>query len=221
MKKAWSVAGVLMGATLVAGCCMVAKETREKGTKGMVLELFNGKDLGGWVSVLEDKAVPREKMWWVENGLLMNGGLTNGYLRTPGTFKDFRLTWEFKFVDLGPYGNTGILVHISGEDKVWPTCIECQGRHEHIGEYWIFGDAKIKEPFDQMNGVLVKGPTGEKPVGEWNTFVVECRGEKITTWCNGVEVSSIHSANVTSGHVALQAEKAVVATRRIAIERLE
>jgi len=94
------------------------------------IELFNGKDMDGWVSHLKDNT-EAAKVWSVKDGLLLCVGKPNGYLRTEKSYANYKLTVEWRFAKAG---NTGVLVHINGKDKVWPLCVECQGMHKAQGD---------------------------------------------------------------------------------------
>jgi len=180
------------------------------------IELFNGKDLAGWISHLSDNT-DSSAVWSVKDGILACTGKPNGYLRTEKSYSNYQVTVEWRFTQAG---NTGVLVHINPPDKVWPLCIECQGKHDQQGDFWIWGGATVKEPFDRKNGVLRKVPSAEKPVGEWNTYQVVCRADTVTIFVNGQKMNSVTGANVTSGQIGIQSEGAALEVRRVTLEPL-
>jgi hypothetical protein len=57
--------------------------------------------------------------------------------------------------------------------------------------------------------------SSEKPLGEWNTLVIECLGNKIKVWENGDLVNNGYDATAAKGHIALQAEGSEVEFRRV------
>ena len=67
------------------------------------MQLFNGKDLTGWMPVGKEK-------WTVENGIIQGKTLTDGYgyLKTDKPYKDFHLS--VKFLCVGS-GNSGVFFH--------------------------------------------------------------------------------------------------------------
>src|SRR5688500_4572018 len=67
------------------------------------VQLFNGKDLAGWVEVGKEK-------WTVEDGVIHGQGVSNayGYLRTEKKYKDFWLSLRFK---CEADGNSGVYIH--------------------------------------------------------------------------------------------------------------
>jgi len=50
---------------------------------------------------------------------------------------------------------------------------------------------------------------GSRPVGEWNSFDIVCRGPSIAVTLNGQEISFLDAAaREAEGHIALQAHHA-------------
>src|SRR5690606_39815486 len=60
----------------------------------------------------------------------------------------------------------------------------------------------------------------EKPVGEWNTMVIECRGNTIKVWVNGDLVNHGYDCTASKGNIALQAEGAEVEFRKVMLTPL-
>src|SRR5215510_6794641 len=88
--------------------------------------LFNGKDWSGFKPVLPAGADPANT-WRVENGVLICSGKPNGYLVTEKSYRNYVLRFDWKYVrpaglesDEKFNGNSGCLVHITGEHKIWP-----------------------------------------------------------------------------------------------------
>lgn len=61
----------------------------------------------------------------------------------------------------------------------------------------------------------------EKPVGEWNTMIIECKGDKITVWVNGDKVNNGFGCTASSGQIALQAEGSEVEFRKLTLTKLK
>ena len=57
----------------------------------------------------------------------------------------------------------------------------------------------------------------EKPVGEWNTMIIEARDRTIKVWVNGDLVNYGTECTVDRGQIALQAEGTEVEFRRVEI----
>jgi hypothetical protein len=178
-------------------------------------ELFNGKDLSGWVSYLKDGS-EAAKVWSVQDGILRCVGEPWGYLRTAKTWRDFRLTVEWRFTKSG---NTGVFVHVNGEDKIWPCLFEAQGMHGQQGAVVFLGGSKAAEK--PAKGALKRTvEDAEKPLGEWNTYEVVCKGDTVTISLNGKEMNRISGCEPSSGAVALQSEGGAWEARKVVIEPL-
>ena len=57
----------------------------------------------------------------------------------------------------------------------------------------------------------------EKPVGQWNTMVIECVEDAVKVWLNGDLVNHGSKCTATKGQIALQAEGSEVEFRKIAL----
>lgn len=186
--------------------------------------LFNGKDTAGWVSHLKDNA-PADATWSVKDGLLVCTGTPGGFLRTEKSYSQYRFTVEWRFTKPG---NTGVVVHMTPPDAVWPKSIECQGMHKNQGDFYLWSGATAAgtTPLTGKNGeirgykIARAGADAEKPAGEWNTFTVICNKETVTILVNGKEVNQLSGANLTSGFVGLQSEGGAFEVKSAVIEPL-
>ncbi len=199
------------------------------------VSLFNGKDLAGWYAdVPEADDNPNVKpSFLVRDGKLVSMGVPRGHLITKKSFKDYRLEVEYRFA--GKPGNCGVLVHTDGKRsralyKMFPASLEVQMQHQAAGDFWcIHEDIKVpnmeqrrKGPKENWGGKqgqsrhirnLTDG--SEKPLGEWNTMVVECLGDKIRVWVNGDLVNDGYDCTAKQGQISLQAEGAEVEFRKL------
>jgi hypothetical protein len=57
----------------------------------------------------------------------------------------------------------------------------------------------------------------EKPVGEWNTMVIECVKNAVKVWVNNDLVNDGFDCTASKGQIALQAEGAEVEFRKVEI----
>src|SRR5438046_10263997 len=57
----------------------------------------------------------------------------------------------------------------------------------------------------------------EKPVGEWNTMVIEAVGRSIRVWVNGDLVNEGSNATADRGRIALQSEGSEVEFRKLSL----
>ena len=181
--------------------------------------LFNGKDLTGWVPVLESET--EEPVFKVQDGCIMVSGKPNGYLRTARQYGDYSLHVEWKWVGSGT--NSGIFQRIQEGDKVWPTAYECQLMAGRAGDIVSLGGARIAEvPYDPqvkfpMKKRVHSGAAIELPDGEWNRAEIICKGDKMMVYINGSLENEATMAYKT-GYIALQSEGGPLAFRNIYIE---
>ncbi|MEY4273048.1 MAG: hypothetical protein RL250_1914, partial [Verrucomicrobiota bacterium] len=103
------------------------------------VELFNGKDTAGWVAFPEAAS---KDTWSVKDGLLACAGKPNGFLRTEKSYKQYKFTVEWRFTKAG---NTGVVVHMTPPDAVWPKSVECQGMHDRQGDFYLWNGATAKD----------------------------------------------------------------------------
>ena len=57
----------------------------------------------------------------------------------------------------------------------------------------------------------------EKPLGEWNTMVIEAAGRSIKVWVNGDLVNEGSDATADRGRIALQSEGSEVEFRKLSL----
>lgn len=200
--------------------------------------LFNGKDLAGWhmdVPAL-DRNPTGNKPFVVRNGLLVSLGSPGGHLITDKVYENYRLTAEYRFS--AQPGNCGILVHASKPRRLYdmfPQSIEVQMQSGQAGDFWCIGEdiwvpdmEKRRGPKeswgvdgDKARRVANLTDNSEKPVGEWNTMVIECRKDTIRVWVNGDLVNDGSKATAQRGQIAIQAEGSEVEFRKLTIESLK
>lgn len=199
--------------------------------------LFNGKDLSGWhVDVPEMVENPTARNpFIVRDGMLVSLGTPGGHLITDKNYKDYRLEVEYRFA--GEPGNCGILVHASTPRALYgmfPKSIEVQMMHENAGDFWcIVEDIEVpdmearrgpKENWGITEGKerRIKNLTddSEKPVGDWNTMVIEAVGDSVKVWVNGDLVNHGTNATAQEGKIAVQAEGSEVEFRKLELTQL-
>ncbi len=183
------------------------------------IELFDGKSLSGWTFVTKGTNAPAASIWSVTNGVIACQGKPNGYARTLQTYHDYKLHTEWRFP--AGAGNSGVFLHVSGADKVWPTCLEAQLASGSAGEVRLNGGALANDlAKPDAKSFPRRQPSSEKPVGEWNSYDIVCRSNTVTVQVNGVLQNEITGASVSSGAIGLQAEGKPVEFRNLVIEPL-
>ncbi len=211
---------LLTSIALSASC--LAQEPAKAITPTAHVELFNGKDFTGWTFFMRTNADPKQT-WSIENGIMKCTGKPNGCARTVENYRDYKVTVEWRFVKVAPHAdNTGVMVHMQEPDAVWPATIECQGMHDNQGDFWMQGGATCKDhTTKETRRVKMTEPSNEKPVGEWNTFVVECSGSTVNIFNNGKLMNTATDCSVTSGHIGLQSEGADMEVRKVSLDPLK
>ncbi len=201
-----------------------------------VTSLFNGEDLSGWKADVpardEDKNLPDSFV--VRGGMLVSLGKPEGHLLTKQAYRDYRLVAEYRFPGKG--GNCGILVHASRPRalyKMFPQSIEVQMNSGDAGDFWCIQEnievlametrrpRKAGEKWGGAEGdarrILNLTDGSEKPLGQWNTMVIEARGRSVKVWVNGDLVNDGFNATADRGRIAIQAEGTEVEFRRVEI----
>jgi hypothetical protein len=185
--------------------------------------LFNGKDLKGWhVDVPEmDKDPKAINPFLVRDGLLVSLGTPGGHLITDAQHENFRFTFQYRFA--GKPGNCGALVFVSKPRdlyEMFPKSIEIQLMNQNAGDFWCIQEDITVPDMEKRRGPKEKwGVNGdklrripnltdgtEKPLGDWNSMVIECVKNSIKVWLNGVLVNYGYDATASKGQIALQSE---------------
>lgn len=191
---------------LAAGSC-----SREPRT-----ELFNGRDLTGWVCVTDPEGVGDARdAFSVQNGNIRIAGSPFGYMRTEETYDDYRLHVEWRWI--GEATNSGIFQRVQEGDKVWPQGIECQLMAGRAGDLVLLGGARAAgiEPVGKFPVKARIGDAGcEKPAGEWNEAEIVCRGDRMTVYINGMLQNECSGTDRT-GYIALQSEGGTLEFRNV------
>jgi hypothetical protein len=116
---------------------------------------------------------------------------------------------------------------------MFPQSIEVQMNSGDAGDFWVIQEnievpdmekRRPRAPGEKWGGaegdarrILNLTNGSEKPLGHWNTMVVEVRGRAITVWVNGALVNNGVNASVDHGKIAVQAEGAEVEFRKLVI----
>jgi hypothetical protein len=188
--------------------------------------LWNGKDFAGWKRFLPDENADVDDVWSVRNGVIHCKGKPNGYMRTIDDYSNYKLHLEWRWVEKPT--NSGVLLHASGPDKVWPRCIEAQLKSGNAGDFVLIGGTGIsvggkfiQDTSERYIVVPKKEQSSEKAAGQWNVYDIICRGDAITLQVNGVLQSEGTKATDTSGKICLQSEGSPIEFRNIYIEHID
>lgn len=173
--------------------------------------LFNGKDLEGW----EQHSGKAE--YRVEDGAIVGktvAGTGNSFLCTKKKYGEFVLEFEFKVGDM----NSGVQFRSEFAEKEFEA--EIKGKKRKFPADRVFGYQYEIDPSDRAftggvydearRGVFLAGLEGNEAArkafkkGDWNKGRIECKGDHIQTWINGVKAADFKDAMTPKGIVGLQ-----------------
>jgi hypothetical protein len=121
------------------------------------IELFNGKNLDGWLAVTAPRGSETAATWSVADGVISVTGRPNGYLYTAKSYRDYKLTVEWRWSGPAPAGrdgrpglrNNGVLIHMQNDDDtrlgVWPKSLEAQLQENNAGDFYVIAGVETNE----------------------------------------------------------------------------
>jgi hypothetical protein len=220
MKKILIVVAVLFCSALAE---IISAQTEIAITPTGHIELFNGTNFDGLAFCMRNDADPMQT-WSVTNGLIHCNGSAIGYFRTKQSYSNYVVTVEWRFLYVTPKkNNTGVLVHMQLPDKVWPPCIQNQGKSGRQGDLFLMAGAESKEHkgMDANTPLPMRFPSNEHPVGEWDTNVTVCIGDDVKAIINGKLMNETTECTVSSGFVGIQSEGADFEIRKMYLEPVD
>ena len=248
------IAAALFSALLAGGGspqAAAAGGSSQVPAHGKAIVLFDGSSRDNFDSYLKTKGLNSdpEHVFTIENGLIHVSGAEFGYLITTREFANYYLRAEFKWGEAthppreGMARDSGILYHIQGPQKVWPTSIEYQICEGQTGDFYMTDGAaltgadgkretgppdsaaRIKRfgegPWQNVTGY--RDPAGEieKPHGEWNVVELVVQGDHVKHYLNGKLVNEGSGAYPSSGKILIQSEGAEIYFRDIKLYPLK
>jgi hypothetical protein len=201
-----------LAAVALAVTAGVLSAEGEEGFKS----LYNGKDLKGWVQR------GGQAKYRADGDCIVGTtvpGTPNSFLCTERDYGDFILELEFK---VDPQLNSGVQVrsqYVEEGKEVKSAGKTVKGRK---GGGTVFGyqveiDPDVKRGRLWTGGIydearrgwlydLKKNDKARKAFkpGEWNKLRIECRGDSLKTWLNGVPAADLKDSATPSGFIGLQ-----------------
>ena len=196
------------------------------------VNIFNGKDLTGWKGLVSNP-IARSKMsdsslqvaqqkanesiakdWIVKDGLLIFTGHGDN-LATEKKYGDIEMYVDWKITEKG---DAGIYLRGSPQVQIWDTSRREVGAQ--VGSGGLYNNTKYPS-----KPLLV----ADNKIGEWNTFHIIMKGEKVTVYLNGILVTdNVILENYwdrkipifTKEQIELQAHGTYVAYRNIYLREL-
>jgi hypothetical protein len=198
----------LLGAGVLASPAAAAAAPKAKGKGDGFVSLFNGKDLTGWVVPEGDNG-----HWKVVQGVIdydaQSEAKADKNLWAEKEYGDFTLKVDWRIKEapftnpnvpvilpdgthkLGPDGkeikqalpdsDSGIYVRGSSKAQIniwcWP-----------VGSGEVYGYRMDKSQPPEVRAGVTPKKKADKPIGQWNTFEITVKGDRLTVVLNGVKV---------------------------------
>lgn len=192
------------------------------------IALFNGENLDNWDIYVSTPDVQPSELFFVEDGVISTLGKPHGYIRSKETYGNYKLHVEWRWLDEPT--NSGVLLHVTDKDMIWPLCIECQLMHEKAGDIVLIGKGSgvtvnetsyIIESEENRYKVLPKiEEISENPAGEWNSYDITSLDGNLEVIVNGVLQNVASDITLTEGNIAIQSEGSAMQFRNIYLEKL-
>ena len=144
-------------------------------------QLFNGKDLAGWVGDTDGYRVEDGAIVCTDKG---------GNLFSAKEYGDFECTFEFR---LTAGANNGIAIRSPLEGDPAYAGFEVQVLDNSSPQY---ATLKPYQYHGSVYGIAAAKREGMKPIGEWNTETIAFRGTKIKVTLNDVVILDVDLAVV-------------------------
>jgi hypothetical protein len=212
----------LLALTILAAGC----SSSPQGSSGSFVDLFNGKDLSGWVNVNGNS-----ETWSVREGEIVTSGHPNGELRSPKMYENFVLELDWMHMKEG--GNSGLFIH-SGALPIRGNCFtkafevqimlgdDPKGMWTRHGDMFSIQGAKFvpDRPHPQGWERCLPSDKRVKGAGEWNHYRVTSKDGSIKLEANGAEVSGGSQCRPRKGYICLESEGAECHFKNVRIQEL-
>ena len=243
MKPKTLITSLLTTAAILAAGLVVGQAEKPKGETNNAaasaptsepgwVDLFNGKDLSGWVDVNTSP-----ETWSVKDGLLVCSGDPIGVMRSERHYENFILVVEWRHMEAG--GNSGVFLwsdatpggnrlpngmEVQMLEREWPNINRnADGTPRDIGYISgeLFGAGGMTAVPDNPRGSRSKSwELRCKPAGEWNRYTVVAVDGTVKLSINGKFVNGIREASVRKGYLCLESEGAEIHFRKVRIMEL-
>ncbi len=147
-------------------------------------------------------------------------GKPRGYLYSKQSFQNFTLRVDYRFPrpkslqdDAKFKGNTGFLMYITGEHKLWPVSLEVQGKFVQMAAIKENGGA---QPVTATDDDAAR-QKARRPVGQWNSIEIVSTNGVLAVALNGVPISKCEPDFLSEGLIGIQSEDHPFEVRRLRI----
>jgi hypothetical protein len=230
----WSVQ--ILVAVLIIVCLGWSATGQGSEPSGKAIRLLERQqadgELPGWKSFSETADTKTSDVWKLDaDGVLVCRGTPKGYLATIKEYQDFVLKVQWRWPPQGKAGNGGVLVRITGPDKIWPRSLEAQINAGQAGDFWGLAGYSLTGPADRSKEVVhpqfgrlknvKKAAAMEKPTGQWNSYEIVVKGDTATLSINGQQVNAATGCDVVRGRLCLTAEGDEIHYRNVELTPLD
>lgn len=157
--------------------------------------------------------------WTEKAGVISCTGKPKGYLYSLKQYGNFSVRLEYRFPDTSQENknpNTGFLFYITGENRIWPQCLEVQGKFEEMANIKSNSREITLEVTDNQQA----REKARRPIGEWNSIEVISKDGALTSVLNGTPIASSKPSELKEGYFGIQSEGDAVEFRNIRIQKL-
>jgi hypothetical protein len=147
-----------------------------------------------WYDLFEpdlSNAIHPEGVWSFDDDMVLTA-TEDQAIWTQKVFNNFELMLEFKTAE---GTNSGVIVYCSDIDNWIPNSVEIQIADDYA-EQWASQPATWH--CGAIFGHLAPVRSAVKPAGEWNSYLITCRDQKITVELNGETVTEMDMSLWTS-----------------------
>lgn len=186
-----------------------------------------GSTLEDWNCYLADPKAQVQDVWSVEDGVLICKGKPLGYLYTKKDYGNFVLKLQWRWPAGKEPGNGGVLIRMTGGDRIWPKSLEAQLNTGNAGDFWGLAGYPLAGPAERMRSAdnkefgrltnLKKTRDLEKPAGQWNTYEIISADDAVTLVINGEEVNRATGCVPTTGRICLTSEGNEIHFRNVVV----
>ncbi len=191
------------------------------------IDLFNGENLDNWEVFLPD-TVDVQSVFRAEEGVIHVGGIPNGFIRTRDAYSSYKLHVEWRWLEEPK--NSGVLLHTTGENLIWPNCIEAQLQNGNAGDFVLIGkgvgltvsDSTYYVESEENRYIVVRKfeESSENEPGQWNSYDITVKPNSIELKVNGVLQNVCSNPTKKEGNICLQSEGGPMEFRNIYLVEL-
>lgn len=189
------------------------------------VSLFNGRNYDGFTFWIPGGP---EETFTAEDGCMAIKAAKVGFAYTRQSFRNYELSYEWRYErpeglkdDAGFQGDGGVLLHITIPLlKDWPRSIEVDGKHGEAGKLFKHEKKAGEIDFEGMDDPEARR-AARKPVGQWNTTHVWCKGGDVKVTLNGKLVAQGRASNHHEGAIGFMAQRWAMYYRNIRVKELK